>query len=333
MGCAVSRAPHYGENMELSLAPAWSITSHSPLVLSSETSRLSIDLQPNQLALVLDLLNGWPPSARRELDDLRDKLVNHGVLRPIASSPSPTQARQVQYWRAFTDNAESAVQRLQEATVAIAGVGGIGSVALQHLVGAGVRNFRLLDADTVDASNLNRQFIYSTKSIGASKVEEARSYVSEREGGGDIAVLAENWNPASPDQRAFLFSGVDFVLAAVDKPSIDASIQILDCAWATGVPAILATVGLDKSLVSQVFDPSVSSEQPRQALTVTPAISVAPFLASHGPSNAIPATVAADQILHHIAGISRRVDYQRPLVMLRAPDGAPISTRVDHVQL
>ncbi|NEN04588.1 ThiF family adenylyltransferase [Diaminobutyricibacter tongyongensis] len=319
--------------MELSLNPAWSIRGHNPLVLSSETSTLSIKLLPGQLAMVLELLQGWRHGAQPDLEDLRNELVSRGALRPVAISPSPGQDRQVQYWRAFTDDAGSAVSRLRAATVAIAGVGGVGSVALQHLVGAGVCNFRLLDADIVDASNLNRQFIYSASAVGALKVEEARLYVTKRESCGDVSVLAESWNPESSDQRRLLFRGVDFVLAAVDRPSIDSSMQILDSAWAAGVPAVLATVGLDRSLVSQVFDPSVSSNSPREALRVNPAIPRAPFLASHGPSNTIPATIAADQILHHIAGITGRVDFQRPLVILRSPDGAPTSTRVDQVQL
>lgn len=239
----------------------------------------------------------------------------------------------MQYWRAFAEDARAAVERLHVATVAVAGVGGIGSVALQHLVGAGVRNFRLLDADTVDASNLNRQFIYPEASIDAPKVEEARAYVVQRAGHGSVSTRAEWWDPGSSGQRDFLFSGVDLVLAAVDKPSIEASLQILDTAWAAGVPSILATAGLDKSLVSQVFDPTRSSRPPRGALFTTPASGGTSLLASHGPSNTLPATIAADQILHHLAGIPQRVEYHRPLVIMRAPDGAPIATRVNRVQL
>jgi hypothetical protein len=248
-------------------------------------------------------------------------------------SPSPTQERQLQYWRVFAEDAPSVIETLQAATVTIAGVGGIGSVVVQHLVGAGVRNFRLLDADLVDESNLNRQFIYAASSVGKPKVEEARSYITQRECRSNVSVLAEEWNPASVSQAEFLFRGVDFILAAIDKPSIASSVQILDSAWEAGVSAILATVGLEKSLVSQVFESSVSLRRPREALVVTPKASDVPFHASHGPSNAIPAAVAADQILHHIAGICGRVEYQKPLVILRSPDGGPISKRVLQVQL
>lgn len=319
--------------MEYSLTPPWSVTSLDPLVLSSETSKLSITIPAGHSALLVELLQRWPSGARPELEVLRKQLLSRGVLGPIASSPSATQDRQFHYWRAFTDDPRSAVERLRASTVAVAGVGGIGSVTLQHLVGAGVRNYRLLDSDTVDASNLNRQFIYSTKSIGASKVEEAQRYIEGRDHSGRVFTLAESWNGESPNQRTFLFKGVDLVLAAVDNPSIDSSIQILECAWAAGVPGILATVGLDKSLISQVFDPRVSLERPREALTVAPAINSSPFLASHGPSNTIPATIAADQILHHLAGLGERVDYQKPLVIMRSPGGALVTTRADHVHL
>ncbi len=59
--------------------------------------------------------------------------------------------------------------------VLIVGVGGLGSPVVQYLAGAGVGHLGLVDADTLDASNLHRQPIYALADVGKSKVQLARA--------------------------------------------------------------------------------------------------------------------------------------------------------------
>lgn len=319
--------------MEHSLTATWTmLSSNGKVVLRSEDSELSITLEPEQAVTLERLLAGWPNNAHPELEPIRNELIHRGALRPLAVSPSPQQDRQIEFWRAFTDHATEAVESVGVATVALVGVGGIGSVVLQHLVGAGVSRFRLLDADIVEESNLNRQFIYSRSSVGTSKAKAAQAYIVDRIQNVDVPIRAEKWDPRSHDQQEFLLHGVDFIVAAIDRPSINSSIEVLDAAWQAGVPAILATVGLNKSLVTQVFARNLSPNAPRAALGSAKSTS-ARFLASHGPSNTLPAAIAADQVLHHLAGLTHRVDYAMPLILRRAPDGTPLASRVSHVRL
>ena len=65
-------------------------------------------------------------------------------------------------------------QRLQDAHVVIMGVGGLGSPAAMYLAAAGVGTLTLVDFDTVDNSNLQRQIVHTIDSIGESKVSSAR---------------------------------------------------------------------------------------------------------------------------------------------------------------
>jgi sulfur-carrier protein adenylyltransferase/sulfurtransferase len=64
---------------------------------------------------------------------------------------------------------------LARSRVLIVGIGGLGSPVLQYLAGAGVGHLGLVDADTLDASNLHRQPIYALADVGRSKVELARA--------------------------------------------------------------------------------------------------------------------------------------------------------------
>jgi len=65
-------------------------------------------------------------------------------------------------------------QKLQNAHVVIMGVGGLGSPAAMYLAAAGAGTLTLVDFDTVDNSNLQRQIIHNITSIGNSKVSSAK---------------------------------------------------------------------------------------------------------------------------------------------------------------
>jgi molybdopterin/thiamine biosynthesis adenylyltransferase/rhodanese-related sulfurtransferase len=65
-------------------------------------------------------------------------------------------------------------QRLKAASVLIVGAGGLGSPAALYLAAAGLGRLGLVDFDRVDASNLQRQVLYGSSSVGRPKLEAAR---------------------------------------------------------------------------------------------------------------------------------------------------------------
>ena len=74
---------------------------------------------------------------------------------------------------------EEGQRKLKEARVMVAGVGGLGSPVGLYLAAAGVGRIRLIDCDTVELSNLNRQVLHWDKDIGRRKVESAREKLGE----------------------------------------------------------------------------------------------------------------------------------------------------------
>ena len=69
--------------------------------------------------------------------------------------------------------------KIQEKTVLIVGIGGVGGYATESLVRSGIQNIILIDHDNIDITNINRQIISTTKNIGNNKVDEFKKRILE----------------------------------------------------------------------------------------------------------------------------------------------------------
>ncbi|MXP08770.1 HesA/MoeB/ThiF family protein [Pseudoblastomonas halimionae] len=103
---------------------------------------------------------------------------------------------------------------LTRAHVALIGLGGIGSPVLQYLAGAGIGRFTLVDDDTVSASNLQRQTLYSAGDVSASKTEKAVAWL--RAFDPEIAVETVETRIDTDTAPQFI-AGADLVLDGTDN--------------------------------------------------------------------------------------------------------------------
>ena len=132
---------------------------------------------------------------------------------------------------------------LEHARIGVAGLGGLGSNVLCHLVRAGVRRFTAADFDVVAASNLNRQFFFADQ-VGRKKT----------------AALAENLRRIDPEleldfrdlkltgeNTQELFADCDVVVEAFDKA--DAKTMLIGALANSGIPVVAASglAGFGKS--------------------------------------------------------------------------------------
>lgn len=82
-------------------------------------------------------------------------------------------------------------ERLLEARVLILGLGGLGCPAAQYLAAAGVGQMVLVDPDTVDTTNLQRQLLYSSLDQGTPKAGAAKNRLSAINGGVEFEVVED----------------------------------------------------------------------------------------------------------------------------------------------
>ncbi|KMZ12375.1 Sulfur carrier protein adenylyltransferase ThiF [Candidatus Burkholderia humilis] len=82
-----------------------------------------------------------------------------------------------------------AQQRFLDAHALIIGAGGLGAPAAMYLAAAGIGKITLVDADTVDLTNLQRQIVHMTRSVGQAKVESAKETLNALNPGVDVIAV------------------------------------------------------------------------------------------------------------------------------------------------
>jgi hypothetical protein len=177
-------------------------------------------LSPSEMANVLE---GQADQA--QASEAVETLVASGLLniyqQPTALPLRPEVAerydRQLAYFALTQPGAEHAQQqRLAQTTVVVIGVGGLGSWAAAALACVGVGKLVLVDDDTVELSNLNRQVLFRPQDVGALKVEVAAAAL--RAFNPDLEIESRPEQIRGVNGVARLLGGASIVVATADWP-------------------------------------------------------------------------------------------------------------------
>jgi len=110
---------------------------------------------------------------------------------------------------------DDAIGRLESSTVAVIGLGAVGGYALEALARAGIGRLILVDFDVFEPSNINRQILALSSTLGQKKVEVARKRVSDINPNCDVLIEDCFVNIENFD-KIFLNIKIDFVIDAID---------------------------------------------------------------------------------------------------------------------
>ncbi len=147
------------------------------------------------------------------------------------------------------------MRRLKHARVAVFGVGGVGSYAVEALARSGVGGLVLVDADIVSESNINRQLVASHKTVGRSKVEVARERVLDVNPYADVEIHPVFFTKETADQ--FDFSSFSYVIDAID--TVSSKLLLIEKAKQAGVP-VISSMGAGNKLDPTRFQVADISE-------------------------------------------------------------------------
>lgn len=142
----------------------------------------------------------------------------------------------------------AAMERLGHARVAVFGVGGVGGYVVEALARSGIGALDLIDNDTVSESNINRQIIALSDTVGRDKVTVAAERVHQINPDCVVRTHQTFFLPETAAQ--FDFSQYDYVVDAID--TVAGKLALVEAAQAAGTP-ILCAMGAGNKLDPTAF--------------------------------------------------------------------------------
>ena len=143
---------------------------------------------------------------------------------------------------------KNGIKKLQKVKVAVFGIGGVGSFVVEGLARAGIESFVLIDNDVVCPSNLNRQLIATTKTIGKYKVDIAKERILEINPNAKIEVFKEFF---PPETKGIIDNTIDYIVDCID--TVTSKIELVIRAKNFNIP-IISCMGTGNKLDPTKFE-------------------------------------------------------------------------------
>lgn len=131
---------------------------------------------------------------------------------------------------------DDAMDRLASSHVAVFGLGGVGSYAVEALARSGVGELTLVDRDTLSPSNINRQLYALHSTVGQPKAEVAVRRCLDINPTLRVHTLCETYD--ADHREAFFIAKYDFIIDAIDL--VSCKLDLISQALARGIPIISA---------------------------------------------------------------------------------------------
>ncbi len=133
------------------------------------------------------------------------------------------------------------MEHIANLRIIIFGVGGVGSWCAESLIRNGIHHLTIVDSDCVCASNVNRQLMATTKTIGQPKVEALQNRLKEINSEAEVIALQKVYNADNSDE--FNLPSYDYVIDAIDSLQEKAHLII----------TATSLIGAKGSRVKQIF--------------------------------------------------------------------------------
>ncbi len=154
-----------------------------------------------------------------------------------------------QYTRTVAVLGEAAIEKLKNCRVAVFGVGGVGSYTVEALARAGVGKIDLIDNDTFNVTNINRQLHATHKTIGQYKVDVARERILDINP--DCVVTTHKMFYLPENADALDLSQYDYIVDAID--TVAAKVELIVRADKSGTK-IISSMGTGNKLHPDMFE-------------------------------------------------------------------------------
>lgn len=154
-----------------------------------------------------------------------------------------------QHTRSIALLGEDAIIKLKKCRVAVFGVGGVGSYTVEALARAGIGAIDLIDSDTFNVTNINRQLYATHKTIGKYKVDVAKNRILDINPDCKVTVNKTFYLPQN--SNTFDLSVYDYIVDAID--TVAAKVELVVNADKCGTP-IISSMGTGNKLHPEMLE-------------------------------------------------------------------------------
>ena len=205
----------------------------------------------------------------------------------------PEQRNRYERHISLPEIGEKGQQKLLDSRVVIIGAGGLGSPAALYLTAAGVGTIGVVDMDTVEESNLQRQILHSTETIGKNKVDSAEKTLSTLNP--DVNIITYNTR-LNKDNAIEIIENYDVVVDGTDN--FQTRYLINDASVKTGKPVVHGSIFKYEGQIT-VFDPKDGPTY-RDIFPEPPENGTAPNCTEAGVLGVLPGIIGSIQALETI---------------------------------
>lgn len=144
---------------------------------------------------------------------------------------------------------EHKMEKLNKSSVIVFGIGGVGGAVLEALVRGGVGTVAVVDKDTVDITNINRQIIATNDNIGKKKVDVAEKRALSINPNINFKKYDLFYLPETAEEIDL--SQYDFIVDAIDN--VTAKLELIERAYKLNVP-VISSMGTGNKLHPELFE-------------------------------------------------------------------------------
>ena len=248
-----------------------------------------------------------------------EELIDAEILVPYRIDLSGQYSRHDLYFALAHGTGPGASDLLRTRTVALIGVGGIGTNVAMQLATAGVGSIVLVDGDSVEKSNLTRQYLFTAQDVGKSKIEAAAKNLALR--APEVNTIQVTSMISGVEDLLPIFHDSDFVVVSADTPQ-----EVLE--WSneasiiSGTPFTCAGYQDTRGVVGPVVRPGETpcllcaatdndGRTNSTASLTTTNFNSAYQAPSFGPLNSIVASIAAMEVFRYLLTGSTQLDGRR----------------------
>lgn len=274
---------------------------------------LKFCFKPKTLNQIAKKFKITPAQIQKSLDFLYQEGLLTNQIKKQVPDEFKRYDRHLLYYQTLKQDSLAIQKRLSQSKVALIGMGGIGNWVSLNLIGAGLKELKLIDYDHIEISNLTRQVLFSEKSVGLSKAKEAQKILAAKNSSTDISVV--DLKVENAEQLKQHLQGFDMVVLSADKPEhihdwVDEVCMALKIPYINlgyrdgeGVIGPLTVPGMTSCY--QCFKPKKKTSKSTQSQQLYLDFDYRYQAPSFGPINSLVSSIGAMEVIKYLGKVSK----------------------------